>query len=68
MCDEDGVCIYLDKNTNLCTIYDNRPLICRVDDIYDAGYYNNLSRSEYYKMNHECCEELKKLLKDSNSN
>ena len=26
---EDGWCAALDRNTLLCTIYNNRPLICR---------------------------------------
>ena len=26
---ENGVCQYLDNETNECTIYDNRPLICK---------------------------------------
>ena len=30
---EDGYCSHL--KDNLCTIYEDRPLICRVDDIYD---------------------------------
>lgn len=29
----DGICIYL--NGNLCSIYNDRPLICRVEKAYD---------------------------------
>ena len=64
MCDENGACIYLDKDTNLCTIYDERPLVCRVDDLYGAGYFNDLSKSDYYKMNYESCEKVRKLLEE----
>ncbi len=28
----DHHCVFLDKNTNLCTIYSTRPLICRLFD------------------------------------
>ncbi len=58
LCGADGVCIYLDQNTNLCTIYDSRPLICRVDDLYDSRYRDRMSRSEYYKLCHEICKIL----------
>lgn len=59
-CDESGVCIYLDKDTNLCTIYDSRPLICRVDDLYDQVYKDKMSRSNYYKQCHKLCDILMK--------
>jgi len=27
--DEDGACIFLDRKTNLCGIYEKRPRVCR---------------------------------------
>lgn len=57
-CGPDGVCIYLDKNTNLCTIYEDRPLLCRVDDQYDLLFRDKMTRSEYYKLQHEICKIL----------
>lgn len=30
----DGVCHFLNEETNLCNIYDERPLVCRVKDYY----------------------------------
>lgn len=62
MCNSDGSCIYLDKDTNLCTIYENRPLICRVDDLYDTGCFKDLSRSDYYNLNYESCKKLQEIL------
>ena len=53
----NGVCKYLDGN--LCSIYNDRPLLCRVDDSYDAFFSGVLSRNEYYKLNYECCSLLK---------
>lgn len=69
LCDPDGVCKYLDRDTNLCTIYDDRPLLCRVDELYDSGYFDSygLTREEYYKLTRENCELLKKLVKDDNT-
>ena len=33
---EDGWCAALDRNTMLCTIYENRPLVCRE---FEMGSY-----------------------------
>lgn len=55
----DGVCKYL--NGNLCSIYKMRPLLCRIDDSYEAFFKNLMSKEEYYKLNHTVCDKLKKL-------
>jgi len=36
--DGKGVCVYFNTETNLCEIYNNRPLICRVDDAYEIYF------------------------------
>jgi Fe-S-cluster containining protein len=33
---DDGWCICVDRNTNQCTIYENRPWVCR---IFEMGSY-----------------------------
>lgn len=43
----DGTCRYL--NDNLCSIYDERPLLCRVDDCYEVFFAEKLSREEFYE-------------------
>lgn len=55
----DGICKYL--SGNLCSIYENRPLLCRVDASYDAFFKGVMSRETYYKLNYVSCNELKKL-------
>ena len=55
----DGICKYL--SGNLCSIYENRPLLCRVDASYDAFFKDVMSRETYYKLNYVSCNELKKL-------
>lgn len=55
----DGVCKYLKEN--LCTIYEERPLICRVDEGYEAFFQNSMSRDMYYKLTTEACNKLRKL-------
>lgn len=52
----DGICIYL--KGNLCSIYQSRPLICRIDDAYDVFFKEKMTLEEYYKLNKEACEHL----------
>lgn len=59
LADADGVCKYLNRATNLCTIYAERPAICRVDEYYDAHYRDIMSRAAYYEENLRCCELLR---------
>ena len=55
----DGICKYL--SGNLCSIYENRPLLCRVDASYDAFFKDVMSRETYSNLNYVSCNELKKL-------
>lgn len=54
----DGVCKYL--NRNLCSIYNERPLLCRVDESYFVFFKDTLSLEDYYKINYQFCNEFKK--------
>ncbi len=54
----DGTCIHL--NGNLCDIYEDRPLICRVDESYHVYFEYQMSEEEYYKKNYEACASLKR--------
>lgn len=53
----DGVCKYL--NGNLCSIYQDRPLLCRVDESYKMFFSEKFSLEEYYQLNKTICEKLK---------
>ncbi len=53
----DGICRYL--NGNLCSIYEERPLICRVDDFYNVYLKDEISLLDYYKLNYDACNMLK---------
>ena len=57
--DGTGVCRYLDRENNLCTIYDSRPVICNVDAMYEAFFMNKMTREEFYAENYAACEKLK---------
>lgn len=56
ICDENGVCKYLDQNTNLCTIYETRPVFCRCDEMFNLQ--NEMNYEEYIKVMKICCDAL----------
>ncbi|MFZ7217414.1 YkgJ family cysteine cluster protein [Avibacterium avium] len=56
----DGVCHHFNERTNLCRIYQNRPLVCRVKDYYLAHLSDQYSWEEFVRLNIEVCEILKK--------
>ena len=43
----DGICKYLDLETNLCTIYDTRPDICNIDKMFEKKYFKYLIQFSY---------------------
>ena len=51
-----GVCIYLVDN--ICSIYEKRPIVCRVSDMYDEYFFQYFSKIEYYRLNMEMCWNL----------
>lgn len=55
----DGVCKFLDEEENLCSIYNERPLKCNIDKLYDMCFKEKMTREEYYKLNYIVCNELK---------
>lgn len=67
----DGTCKYYDDDTKLCTIYEDRPLICRIDDMFDEipeVKEQFGTKLNYYQINHKICEKLKKMDKQLNNN
>ncbi len=59
----DGICQYLDTKTNLCQIYQNRPLKCNVDEMYDQVFSKQMDRTEYYAVNQAACKILQAQIK-----
>ena len=55
----DGICKYL--KGNLCSIYQNRPLKCRIDDSYHVFFRETMTLEEYYELNYNACKILKNL-------
>ena len=58
----DGICKNLDMKTNLCKIYEERPIICRVDEGYDKLFRHHLlmSKEQYYQYQSMKCYEAMK--------
>ncbi len=55
----DGVCKFLNRKTNLCTIYDNRPDFCNVEKGYKKYFAELYSEEDYLRLNYEFCAKLK---------
>lgn len=53
----NGICKYLQGD--LCSIYNDRPLLCRVDECYDLFYKALMTKDQYYKLNYKSCLDLK---------
>lgn len=53
----NGVC----KNLNYegqCNIYETRPEVCRVGEMYEKHYKDSYSRNSFYEMNAIICNDL----------
>nr|WP_089418294.1 YkgJ family cysteine cluster protein [Vitreoscilla filiformis] len=54
----DGVCIHFEEKTALCSIYEDRPEICRIDLHYEKNYKGVISWLDFCHINEQCCEKL----------
>jgi len=54
----DGVCKYL-RADNKCSIYNERPSVCRGEYIYHK-YYEYMSVKDYYELLYSLCEKIRK--------
>ena len=55
----DGICKFLDTESNLCKIYDNRPIVCNVESYYEKFLADKFSRKDFYELNYKVCKSLK---------
>lgn len=44
----DGTCRYYDEATRLCTVYDRRPEVCRIDRYYETRLLDQLDAKVFY--------------------
>lgn len=63
----DGTCKYLDDESNLCKIYETRPLLCRVDESYSVFFSTLMSRNDYEALNYKACADLQKRFEKNHS-
>lgn len=54
----DGVCQHFNEKTNLCNIYNERPLVCRVEEYYKKYLSDKYTWDEFVKINIEICKIL----------
>ncbi len=58
----NGICKYLNCETNLCKIYNSRPIFCRVEEYYNKYLKGQMSKEYFYTINKEECRKLQKLV------
>ena len=63
----DGTCKYLNESSNLCEIYETRPLLCRVDESYSVFFSTLMSHDEYEALNYKACADLQKRFEKNHS-
>lgn len=54
----DSTCRHFDDRTKLCTIYADRPLVCRVEDYYKKYLSHSIEWDDFVKINLEVCNKL----------
>lgn len=54
----DGICRHFDEKSNQCTIYTQRPLVCRVEDYYHTYLSKRYSWNEFIRINVDICRQL----------
>ena len=55
----DGICLYFNEEARLCTIYDSRPAICRIEEGYQ--FFSPMDWSEYITKIQNACKCLQEL-------
>lgn len=56
--DGNGVCVYYDKKTHLCRIYNERPEKCNIQKAYN--FFSDIyTYDEYLQLNYLSCKVLK---------
>jgi hypothetical protein len=53
-------CVFLDRRTNLCTIYDRRPRICREHSTEDCEFDSDYEFDEHFKSYDDLLRWLRK--------
>ncbi|HRO78699.1 MAG TPA: YkgJ family cysteine cluster protein [Acinetobacter towneri] len=54
----DGICLHYDLDTHLCTIYEHRPEVCRVDTFYEQYLKKQFTWEKFVELNLIACKQL----------
>ena len=54
----DGVCHHYDPDSKLCSIYNSRPEICRIDTLYHKNFKEKFTWNEFVELNLIACKQL----------
>ncbi|HEJ2439855.1 TPA: YkgJ family cysteine cluster protein [Burkholderia multivorans] len=54
----DGACRHYDDVGKLCTIYEQRPAVCRVEQHYDQHFVHLCSWDKFVELNLTVCSKL----------
>lgn len=54
----DSICRFFNEETNLCSIYEDRPLVCRVEDYYKIYLVDKIGWAEFIEVNLIICSQL----------
>lgn len=60
----DGSCRHFNSINKSCSIYEDRPDICRVDLQYRLNYHKKYSWEEFIAINLQACEQLQNSFSD----
>lgn len=55
--DGSGSCLFLKDNK--CSIYENRPIVCNTDRLWEKYYSSKYSKEEWIELNKQSCKALK---------
>ena len=58
----DGVCRYLENN--LCSIYEDRPQICNVEEMYLSHFKELMTKNEFIYINLKSCIQIAEYFSD----
>ena len=59
----DGTCRHYDAASKSCSIYEERPDVCRVDRMYALRYAQKHTWGEFVALNLQVCSALESLAK-----
>ena len=55
----DGICKYFDVTSNSCTIYNDRPNICKIDKMFESKHRKYFTKEAFYMENTKYCNALR---------